>query len=134
MHIRNALLASATAIAALLTSASLVSAQTVLSGQVSSPEEATMEGVVASAKRDGATVTFSVVAAAQGGCAFPAARLGPGHFTLRARAAGYELPGANAADVAAGQEAKADLKLRKVKNRAATLTNAEWLASMPGTD
>src|SRR5262249_1514929 len=43
-------------------------------------------------------------------------------------------PGKNAADVASGQEAKADLKLRKVKNLSATLTNAEWLMSMPGTE
>ncbi len=41
---------------------------------------------------------------------------------------------AKAADVAAGQEAKADIKLKKVENLSAHLTNAEWLMSMPGTD
>ena len=87
-----------------------------------------------SAPEDGSTIAISVITDAQGRFAFPAARLEPGRYTLKARAAGYELPGANAADVASGQEAKAELKLRKVRNLAATLTNAEWLASMPGTD
>jgi len=53
---------------------------------------------------------------------------------LKARAAGYELDGAKAADVAAGGVAGADIKLRKVKNLSAHLTNAEWMLSMPGTD
>ena len=34
----------------------------------------------------------------------------------------------------AGQEAKAEIKLKKVKNLSAHLTNGEWLTSMPGTD
>ena len=93
-----------------------------------------MEGVVVSAKKDGSTISISVVTNAQGRFAFPAARLEPGHYTLKARAAGYELDGARAADVAAGQEAKAEIKLKKVKNLSAHLTNAEWLMSMPGTD
>src|ERR1051326_2405300 len=108
-------------------------ADAALTGQVSSPDEGLMEGVVVSAKKDGATITVSVVTDAQGRFAFPTARLEPGSYTLKARAAGYELPGKNAAEVASGQEAKADLTLRKVKNLSATLTNAEWLISMPGT-
>jgi streptogramin lyase len=104
-----------------------------LTGQVSSPEEAVMEGVVVSAKKDGSTIAVSVVTDAQGKFAFPADRLEPGKYTLKARAAGYELDGAKSADVAAGQEAKADIKLKKVKNLAGHLTNAEWLHSMPGT-
>ena len=105
-----------------------------LSGQVTSAEEGPMEGVVVSAKKDGSTISISVVTNAAGRFAFPAARLEPGHYTLKARAAGYELDGACAADVASGQEAKADIKLKKVKNLSAHLTNAEWLISMPGTD
>ena len=93
-----------------------------------------MEGVVVSAKKDGSTISVSVVTNAQGRFAFPAARLGPGHYTLKARAAGYELDGARAADIAPGQEAKAEIKLKKVKNLAAHLTNAEWLLSIPGSD
>src|SRR3989454_12776046 len=105
-----------------------------LTGQVSSVEEGAMEGVVVSAKRDGSTISISVVTDAQGRFAFPAARLEPGHYSLKARAAGYELDGAKAADVAAGSVAGADIKLKKVKNLSAHLTNAEWLMSMPGTD
>src|SRR2546427_1352172 len=105
-----------------------------LTGQVGSAEEGAMEGVVVSAKKDGSTISISVVTDARGRYAFPAARLDTGHYTLKARAAGFELDGAKAADVAAGSEAKADIKLKKVKNLSAHLTNAEWMSSMPGTD
>ena len=105
-----------------------------LTGQVSSVEEGAMEGVVVSAKKDGSTISISIITDERGRFAFPAARLEPGRYTLKARAAGYELGGGAAADVAAGGEAKAELKLRKVKNLAAQLTNAEWMLSMPGTD
>src|ERR1700704_1878879 len=99
-----------------------------LTGQVSSAEEGAMEGVVVSAKRDGSTISVSVVTDAQGRFVFPAARLEPGRYTLRARAAGFEIDGAKAADVA-GSEARTDIKLRKVKNLSAHLTNAEWMSS-----
>ncbi len=105
-----------------------------LSGQVTSAEEGPMEGVVVSAKKDGSTISISGVTNAAGRFAFPVARLELGHYTLKARAAGYEVDGACAADVASGQEAKAEIKLKKVKNLSASLTNAEWLMSMPGTD
>jgi len=105
-----------------------------LTGQVTSAEEGSMEGVVVSAKKDGSTITVSVVTDAQGRFAFPAARLAPGRYAMSARAAGYELDGARAAEVAPGQEARADIKLRKMKDLSAHLTNAEWLMSMPGTD
>ena len=104
-----------------------------LTGQVTSAEEGAMEGVVVSARKDGSTISISVVTNAQGRFAFPAARLEPGRYTMKARAAGYELDGTKAADVASGQEARADMKLRKVKDLSAHLTNAEWLISMPGT-
>src|SRR5213594_38705 len=93
-----------------------------------------MEGVVISAREDGSTVSISAVTNAEGRFAFPAERLESGHYTLKARAAGYELDGAKSAAVAAGQEAKVEIKLRKVKNLSAHLTNAEWLLSIPGTD
>ena len=73
-----------------------------LSGQITSAEEGSMEGVVVSAKRDGSTISVSVVTNAQGRFAFPAARLEPGHYTLKARAAGYELDGARAAGFVLG--------------------------------
>src|SRR5579863_8704881 len=91
-----------------------------LSGQVTSTEEGPMEGVVVSAKKDGSTISISVVSDAAGRFAFPAARLEPGHYALKARAAGYELDGTasskGAAEVAAGQEAKVEIKLKKAKN------------------
>src|SRR3989449_7403336 len=119
---------------ALFTAVAYAQEAVALTGQVSSAEEGAMEGVVVSAKRDGSTISISVVTDAQGRFAFPAARLEPGHYTLKARAAGFEIDGARAADVAAGSEAKADIKLKKIKNLSAHLTNAEWMSSMPGTD
>jgi virginiamycin B lyase len=135
MRLRHALLASAGTLAALTLPAGFHAAfaQSALTGQVSSAEEGNMEGVVVSAKKDGATITVSVVTDAQGHYAFPANRLEAGHYTLKARAAGYVVDGAKTADVAAGSEAKADIKLRQNKNLAGSLTNAEWLVSMPGT-
>lgn len=109
-------------------------AASALSGQVTSAEEGPMEGVVVSAKKDGSTISISVVTGAAGRFAFPASRLEPGHYTLSARAAGYDLDEARAVDVASGQEAKVEIKLKKAKNLSAHLTNAEWLMSIPGTD
>ena len=106
-----------------------------LSGQVTSAEEGAMEGVVVSAKKDGSTITISVVTDAQGRYAFPAARLEPGKYTLKAaRRRLRASPARRPREVAAGQEAKADLKLTKMRNLSAHLTNAEWLISMPGTE
>src|SRR5258707_10510592 len=119
---------------ALFTAVAHAQVAVALTGQVGSAEEGAMEGVVVSARKDGSTISIGVVTDARGRFAFPAARLEPGHYTLKARAAGYEIDGAKAADVGAGSEAKADIKLKKVKNLSAHLTNAEWMSSMPGTD
>src|SRR5213082_1089446 len=97
---------------ALFTAVAYAQGAVALTGQVSSAEEGAMEGVVVSAKKDGSTISISVVTDAQGRFAFPAARLEPGHYTLKARAAGYEVDGAKAADVAAGQDAKTEIKLK----------------------
>ena len=139
MRMRNALLASSAATAAVLfqfglaTPASAQSAAA-LSGKVSSAAEPVMEGVVVSAKKDGSTITVSVVSNDKGEFSFPAARLEPGHYTLSARAVGYDLDGPKAADVTAGQAASADIKLKPTGNLPSQLTNAEWMMSMPGTD
>jgi hypothetical protein len=136
MRIKATLIALASAIAALVFQAGAIpaQAQTALTGQVSSPEEGMMEGVVVSAKKDKSTITISVVTDAQGRFAFPSARLEPGHYTITVRAAGYQLGGKATAQVAAGQSATADLKLKKLRSLSAHLTNAEWLHSMPGTE
>ena len=107
---------------------------TPLTGHVSSAAEGLMEGVVVSARKDGATFTVSVVTDKAGIYRFPADKLEPGHYRLAIRAGGYELDSPQAIDVPAAQSATADIKLRATKNIAAQLTDAEWLASMPGTD
>jgi streptogramin lyase len=105
-----------------------------LTGQVSSAAEGAMEGVVISAKRDGSTVTVSVVSDSKGQFSFPAARLEPGRYSLAIRAVGYELDGPKSAEVTAGQATSADVKLRPTKNLPKQLSNAEWLLSFPGTE
>jgi virginiamycin B lyase len=109
-----------------------------LAGQVTSTEEGPMEGVIVSAKKDGSTITVSVLSNAQGRYSFPADRLTPGRYGLQVRAAGYDLDGPKSAEVptevAAGQPTTADIKLRKTKNLSRQLTNAEWMMSVPGTD
>ena len=72
--------------------------QSPLTGQVSAAEEGAMEGVLVSAKRDGATVTVTVVTDKQGRYSFPAGRLGPGHYSLRVRAVGYDLDAQTSVD------------------------------------
>src|SRR5262249_29899317 len=64
-----------------------------LTGKVSSAQEATMEGVLVSAKLDGSNVTTTVATNAQGIYSFPAGRLAPGRYALSIRAAGYRLDG-----------------------------------------
>ncbi len=105
-----------------------------LTGQVSSVAEGPMEGVVVSAKRDGSTLTISVVSDKIGKFSFPASKLEPGRYSLAIRAVGYDLDGPKTADVAAGSTTAADVKLRPTRNLAKQLTNAEWLASFPGAD
>src|SRR5437868_9841126 len=109
-------------------------AQVGLSGVVTSTEEGPMEGVLVSAKRAGSTITVTVASDAQGRYSFPAAKLEPGQYALRIRAAGYDLEGSALIDVAAATAARADLKLRKTEDLASQLSNGEWIASAPGSD
>jgi streptogramin lyase len=105
-----------------------------LTGQVTSAEEGPMEGVLVSAKKAGSTQTLTVVTDQQGRYRFPQDRLEPGQYALRIRAIGYDLESAAAVSVVPQKTAAADLKLRKAGDLAAQLTNAEWLASFPGSD
>jgi streptogramin lyase len=107
-------------------------AQSLLGGVVVSAEEGAMEGVVVSAKRVGSTVTTSVVSDAAGHFSFPA-RLDAGRYALRIRASGYELEGPAQVAISPDEPASLELKLRKARELSAQLTNAEWLASFPGT-
>src|SRR5215216_4361130 len=104
MNSSKAWLLAGISLAALLLQMDLpVQAQTAvaLSGKVTSTQEPVMEGVVVSAKMEGSTKTISVVTNEKGEYSFPATKLEPGKYTISIRAAGYDLGGAKAVDVAA---------------------------------
>jgi streptogramin lyase len=102
-----------------------------LTGRVSSREEGAMEGVLVSARKNGSTISVTVVTDAEGRYRFPSGKLEAGHYTLAIRAAGYDLDAAAAIDIAAGESTSADLRLKKTSELAAQLTNADWMASVP---
>src|SRR5580704_3056521 len=137
VRITTLLLAAAAGLVALVfpgPSPDLAQTAAALSGQISSASEGLMEGVVVSARKDGSTITVSVISDDKGRFSFPAARLDPGHYTISIRAVGYDLDGPHDVKVAAGRDNKLDLKLKPTQNLSAQLTNAEWLISVPGTD
>jgi virginiamycin B lyase len=120
----------------LATSSPIAQTQTsvALTGQIRSSEEGMMEGVLVSAKKTGSSITTTVVSDEQGRYRFPSAKLQPGQYTIRIKAAGYDLDGPKEVDVAEGNTTTADLKLVKTRDLAAQLSNAEWLASFPGSE
>src|SRR5438045_1336618 len=105
-----------------------------LTGQVTSAGEGPMEGVLVGVKKTASTITTTVVTDSQGRYRFPRARLTPGQYALRVRAVGFDLESAVTVDVAADKTTTADLKLTNARDLASQLSNAEWLASVPGTD
>jgi virginiamycin B lyase len=106
----------------------------ILTGQVSSVEKGVvMEGVVVSAKKDGSTIRISVVTDAQGRYGFPSSKLGPGHYSLAIRAAGYDLDGTANADIPEKGTTNVDLKLKNTNNLASQLTNSDWIESVPNS-
>ncbi|HUQ73154.1 MAG TPA: carboxypeptidase regulatory-like domain-containing protein [Burkholderiales bacterium] len=115
---------------ALLT-ASSVQAQ-VLSGTVSSAEESAMEGVLVSAKKQGSTITVTVVSDQDGRYRFPDKKLSAGNYAVSVRAVGYELEAPLMVTVT--NNAALDLKLKKAADLSAQLSNGEWMASVPGDD
>lgn len=108
-------------------------AQAMLTGAVTSAEEGKMEGVLVNAKKEGTTITTTVVSDAQGQYSFPANRLDAGKYILSIRAVGFELEGPKNIEIAAGQPAKADLKLVKTKRLSSQLSTGEWAMSAPST-
>ena len=130
----TAVLVASVACVALPVAPSLAQNAAAMSGVVSSRQEGPMEGVVVSVRKDGATITVSVVSDGKGHFSFPAARLEPGHYAISTRAGGYDLDGPKEATIAAGQEDKVDIELKPTRNLSAQLSNAEWLISVPGTD
>ena len=128
------LIGLALALQAPVLSVHAASAPIALAGLVTSAEEGPMEGVLVSARQDGATVTVTVVSDERGRYSFPSTRMGSGHYTLKVRAVGYELDGSPGVDVHGDKTVTADLKLRAATDLASQLTDAEWLASIPGTE
>jgi len=107
---------------------------TALTGLVASNEEGAMEGVLVSARKAGSTQTITVVSDRQGRYRFPPRKLEPGQYALHIRAIGYDLERDVTISVAPDKTTTADIALRKTTNLASQLTNAEWLASFPGTE
>src|SRR2546423_15644266 len=102
-----------------LTPGALAQSGAALTGVVSSQEEGNMEGVLVNAKKEGSTITVTVVTDEKGKYSFPADRLSPGKYMISIRAAGYALVGPKATDVAAGSAASAHLHLGKAPHLAA---------------
>ena len=105
-----------------------------LTGQVISEAEGAMEGVVVTAHKDGSIVSVSVTTDARGRYAFPENKLVPGEYKITIRAVGYEISVPTTADVVAEKTVTADIKLKKTRNLASQLSNAEWMMSIPGND
>jgi virginiamycin B lyase len=105
-----------------------------LTGIVTSEAEGKMEGVVVTARQGKSIVEVSVTTDADGRYSFPRTHLKPGQYTLSTRAVGYDIAAAAKATVSDIEPATADIKLKKTKNLAGQLTNAEWLMSIPGTE
>jgi virginiamycin B lyase len=105
-----------------------------LSGQVSSGQEAAMEGVLVSVRQDGSNITTTVVSNDKGEYSFPNGRLEPGKYSVTIRAVGYVLDGPKSVEISGTGGVKADIKLNKTRNLAAQLSNGELIASAPGAD
>jgi virginiamycin B lyase len=105
-----------------------------LMGAVVSDREGRMEGVLVSAKKDGSTITVTVVTDSKGEYSFPASHLESGQYTLTIRAAGYALDVAPNVNLTHGNISVANLKLSPAQPRPDQIANAEWLMSAPGAD
>lgn len=104
-----------------------------LTGRVSSAAEGMMEGVLVSARRDGSTITVSVVSDAAGRYRFPAGRLVPGTYRLSIRATGYDLADPDRTVTVGSGTAQADVRLRPTTDLEDQISDGEWVASAPGT-
>ena len=121
------------ALAALAPAPAAAQGSAALAGRVSSVEEGAMEGVVVGARKAGSPVAISVVTDTDGRFSFPSSKLESGLYALRIRATGWELESPVSADVVLAQPRVTDLKLRRVADITQQMTNAEWIASFPGT-
>src|SRR5439155_7957930 len=101
-----------------------------LTGVVSSQAEGKMEGVVVTARRDGANSDVSVVSGVGGTYSFPRTHLTPGDYGVTIRAVGYDLAAPVKATIAAGKTTKQDLSLQKAADMSRQLTSLEWAMNM----
>src|SRR5580692_2816844 len=83
-----------------------------LSGTVRSAAEGPMEGVLVTIREAGATYATTVVTDAKGAYRFPAARVGPGTYTVGIRASGYVLGSPMPVAITTGKTTRDDLQLR----------------------
>jgi streptogramin lyase len=104
-----------------------------LTGTVTSAMEGKMEGVVVTARRDGATFAVSVVSDSRGRFGFPRTHLEPGSYALNIRAVGYDLGAPARVDVTRERPASVALRLQPTQGLASQLSTLEWIMSMPGT-
>ncbi|MBM3779039.1 MAG: hypothetical protein FJW23_12540 [Acidimicrobiia bacterium] len=104
-----------------------------LTGVVSSEAEGSMEGVLVTARREGANHTVTVVSDAQGKYSFPRTHLEPGAYTLTTRASGYELASGGKTSVTSSSAASLNLTLTKASDPLAGASSLEIVNSMPGT-
>ncbi len=104
-----------------------------LTGKVTA-EQGALEGVLVSAKKDGSNITVTVVSDKDGRYSFPAGRLTPGQYEMKIRAVGFDLDNPKPIAISADKTTTADLTLRKTEDLSSQLSNAEWMASIPGTD
>ena len=104
-----------------------------LTGNVSSQEEGSMEGVLITVRMEGANFSITIVSNAEGQYSFPSSRLDQGSYMVTIRAVGYELSDPVEVMVDPQNTTQLDLKLQKAENIASQLSNGEWLLSMPGT-
>ena len=105
-----------------------------LTGTVSSEAEGNMEGVVVTAAQSGSIVRISVTTDAKGRYAFPPSKLLPGEYTISIRAVGYDIGAPTKTVVEAEKTTTTDIRLKKTKDLASQLSNAEWMMSVPGTE
>jgi streptogramin lyase len=103
-----------------------------LAGKVTSEQEGAMEGVLVSAKKAGGNITITVVSDKSGRYVFPSSKIPPGRYELRVRAVGYDLDNDKTVEVAGEDTTVRDIKLRRIEDISAQLSNGEWLDSMPG--
>jgi streptogramin lyase len=105
-----------------------------LTGVVTSQAEGKMEGVLVTARREGAKFDVTVVSDAQGRYTFPRSHIEPGPYALKIRAVGYDLASPGSVEVTSGKTATLDLSLEPTKDLSSQITSVEWLMSLPGTD